>query len=202
VKELKAKAARLCQAAGVGQSQPRPHRCALPIYCQCGGCQLQHVDYATQLLVEAPAGRGQPDVDQEAAGARRDGELGRVYRDVVIFGSMEFPRYPGSWHAWHPWRYRNKAQMPICVTEDGLVGCFYTRGSHRIIDMEASLIQHVSNDEGRCPRECDRPGISANDEESGQGLLRHVFVKVDLRHRRDDDGSCDQRGQEPAAIGG
>lgn len=82
-----------------------------------------------------------------------------------------------------PWRYRNKAQVPIGVTEGGLVGGFYARGSHRIVDMETCLIQHEHNDDvvaavKRIGREL---GISAYNEETGRGLLRHVVVKKAFR---------------------
>ncbi|GIO50003.1 putative RNA methyltransferase [Paenibacillus azoreducens] len=82
-----------------------------------------------------------------------------------------------------PWRYRNKAQLPMGVTDGGLVGGFYARGSHRIIDMETCLIQHERNDEvvARVKAIGRRLGITAYDEESGQGLLRHVVVKVAFR---------------------
>lgn len=60
-----------------------------------------------------------------------------------------------------------------------LIGGFYARGSHRIIDMDACLIQHERNDEAvRQVKELGRRlGISAYDEESGRGLLRHVMVR-------------------------
>jgi 23S rRNA (uracil1939-C5)-methyltransferase len=82
-----------------------------------------------------------------------------------------------------PWRYRNKAQVPIGVTDGGLVGGFYARGSHRIIDMETCLIQHEDNDKvvatvKSLGREL---GITAYDEETGRGLLRHVVVKKAFR---------------------
>lgn len=82
-----------------------------------------------------------------------------------------------------PWRYRNKAQVPIGVTEGGLVGGFYAKGSHRIIDMETCLIQHEHNDEvvAKVKEIGSDLGISAYNEETGRGLLRHVVVKKAFR---------------------
>lgn len=79
-----------------------------------------------------------------------------------------------------PWRYRNKAQVPMGQENGRLIGGFYARGSHRIVDMETCIIQHEANDEmvetvKAIGREL---GISAYDEETGRGLLRHVVVKV------------------------
>ncbi|MCC3382266.1 23S rRNA (uracil(1939)-C(5))-methyltransferase RlmD [Paenibacillus farraposensis] len=82
-----------------------------------------------------------------------------------------------------PWRYRNKAQVPIGVTEGGLVGGFYARGSHRIVDMNTCLIQDERNDEvvARVKEIGRMLGISAYNEETGRGLLRHVVVKTAFR---------------------
>lgn len=82
-----------------------------------------------------------------------------------------------------PWRYRNKAQVPIGVTDGGLVGGFYARGSHRIVDMETCLIQHEHNDDVvvRVKAIGRELGIPAYNEETGRGLLRHVVVKKAFR---------------------
>ncbi|WP_405143103.1 23S rRNA (uracil(1939)-C(5))-methyltransferase RlmD [Paenibacillus sp. FSL H7-0942] len=82
-----------------------------------------------------------------------------------------------------PWRYRNKAQVPIGAAEGGLVGGFYAKGSHRIIDMESCLIQHEHNDEvvAKVKEIGSHFGISAYNEETGRGLLRHVVVKKAFR---------------------
>ncbi len=82
-----------------------------------------------------------------------------------------------------PWRYRNKAQVPIGAAEGGLVGGFYAKGSHRIIDMKSCLIQHEHNDEvvAKVKEIGSHFGISAYNEETGRGLLRHVVVKKAFR---------------------
>lgn len=150
-----------------------PDRVAAPclIYDKCGGCQLQHLSYAGQLawkrqhVVDALERIGKLNV----AGDENSSSSGIA---VLPTRGMD-----------EPWRYRNKAQVPIGVTEGGLVGGFYARGSHRIIDMETCLIQHESNDDvvARVKAIGRRFGITAYDEETGQGLLRHVVVKVGFR---------------------
>ncbi|WNQ12198.1 23S rRNA (uracil(1939)-C(5))-methyltransferase RlmD [Paenibacillus aurantius] len=82
-----------------------------------------------------------------------------------------------------PWRYRNKAQVPFGWAEGGLVGGFYAQGSHRIVDMDSCLIQHEANDDVvRKVKEIGRKlGITAYDEASHEGLLRHVVVKFGFR---------------------
>lgn len=81
-----------------------------------------------------------------------------------------------------PWRYRNKAQVPIgpdAEREGGLVGGFYAQGSHRIIDMDACLIQQERNDEvvAAVKRICRELGIRPYSEETHRGLLRHVVAR-------------------------
>jgi len=82
----------------------------------------------------------------------------------------------------HPWRYRNKGQVPVGISVSGgeLVAGFYARGSHRIIDMEECAIQHGDNDEViRAVKRIGRElGVSVYDEENGKGLLRHVVVRT------------------------
>ncbi|MEC0370079.1 23S rRNA (uracil(1939)-C(5))-methyltransferase RlmD [Paenibacillus chibensis] len=164
-----------------------------PIYDQCGGCQLQHMDYAAQLAWKRQlvvdnlmrigklqvAGEPELRAPQPVEGADAASQApaiaaGSAEQGILVHATAGMNE---------PWRYRNKAQVPMGVTEGGLVGGFYARGSHRIIDMEACLIQHESNDEvvARVKAIGRRLGISAYDEESGQGLLRHVVVKVAFR---------------------
>ena len=109
------------------------------IYDQCGGCQLQHMDYTAQLTWKR-----QLVVDNlERIGKLRVAGVGEEARASETAGILVRPTLGMD----EPWRYRNKAQVPIGVTEGGLVGGFYARGSHRIIDMETCLIQHEDNDD-------------------------------------------------------
>ncbi|MEK6989480.1 23S rRNA (uracil(1939)-C(5))-methyltransferase RlmD [Paenibacillus sp. FSL K6-1566] len=215
------------------------HRIAppCPIYDQCGGCQLQHMDYTAQLewkrqLVidnlerigklrvvregsgvegaspaaggmsgqadAATAGQNASDREAQVSGEHRNTGLHQEPGAGNISGTGLHDE-PGADFGTglhqepeagiivrptlgmnEPWRYRNKSQVPIGVTEGGLVGGFYARGSHRIVDMETCLIQHEQNDEvvRRVKAIGRRLGITAYDEESGQGLLRHVVVKI------------------------
>ncbi|WP_379136700.1 23S rRNA (uracil(1939)-C(5))-methyltransferase RlmD [Paenibacillus sp. sgz500958] len=145
------------------------------IYDQCGGCQLQHMDYTAQL-----AWKRQLVVDN----LERIGKLKVASGEVVDErGATEGILVRPTMGMAEPWRYRNKAQVPIGVAEGGLVGGFYARGSHRIIDMETCLIQHEHNDAVVAAVKSigSHLGISAYNEETGRGLLRHVVVKKAFR---------------------
>ncbi|UVI33543.1 23S rRNA (uracil(1939)-C(5))-methyltransferase RlmD [Paenibacillus spongiae] len=170
-----------------------------PIYKQCGGCQLQHMDYAAQLrwkrqhvvdnlerIGKIRVAGGEPAEEDEAGS---NAQAGRVETTgVVVHPTIGMDE---------PWRYRNKAQVPMGMgmgSSSGpaasetigaagaaqLIGGFYARGSHRIIDMDACLIQHERNDEvvARIKAIGRELGITAYDEETGRGLLRHVMTRV------------------------
>ncbi|MFM9281356.1 23S rRNA (uracil(1939)-C(5))-methyltransferase RlmD [Paenibacillus jiagnxiensis] len=147
-----------------------------PIYDQCGGCQLQHMSYEGQLawkrqhVVDVLERIGKLEV---ADSSGSDGEP-ESSAGVVVHPTLGMS---------DPWRYRNKAQVPIGTAEGGLIGGFYARGSHRIIDMEACLIQDERNDQvvARVKEIGSQLGISAYNEETGRGLLRHVVVKTAFR---------------------
>jgi 23S rRNA (uracil1939-C5)-methyltransferase len=128
-----------------------------PIYKQCGGCQLQHFNYEGQLQYK------QSHVREVLT---RIGKLEDVTVHPVI-GMDE------------PWRYRNKAQVPVGEEEGGLVAGFYQKRSHRIIDMESCLIQQEANDDVvQAVKEiAGRYGIRAYDEKKHRGTLRHVIAK-------------------------
>lgn len=190
-------------------AQASPDRIAAPcaIYDQCGGRQIQHMSYEAQLgwkrqhVVDVLERIGKLSVATEpsehtaqvlAASADTDGEADTVTTSDSamntdgnadsmsrVHGVVVHPTLGMS----EPWRYRNKAQVPIGVTEGGLVGGFYARGAHRIVDMNTCLIQDERNDEvvARVKEIGRMLGISAYNEETGRGLLRHVVVKTAFR---------------------
>ncbi|MEK4460373.1 MULTISPECIES: 23S rRNA (uracil(1939)-C(5))-methyltransferase RlmD [Paenibacillus] len=172
-------------------AQASPDRIAAPcaIYDQCGGCQLQHMSYEAQLgwkrqhVVDVLERIGKLSVATESsehtAEVLADSADGNADHMSRVQGVVVHPTLGMS----EPWRYRNKAQVPIGVTEGGLVGGFYARGSHRIVDMNTCLIQDERNDEvvARVKEIGRMLGISAYNEETGRGLLRHVVVKTAFR---------------------
>ncbi|NMD69648.1 23S rRNA (uracil(1939)-C(5))-methyltransferase RlmD [Bacillus sp. DNRA2] len=139
-----------------------PYRVEAPcaIYKECGGCQLQHLSYEGQLLAKGK---------QVREVLLRIGKL----RDVVVHPVLGMEE---------PWNYRNKSQVPIGEYEGGLIGGFYQRRTHQIINMETCLIQQEKNDEVvRVVKEiCSRHGIRAYDEVAHKGMLRHIMVRYGL----------------------
>ena len=144
-----------------------------PIHDSCGGCQLQHLDYQEQLKWKR-----QHVVDN----LQRIGKL-KVAGDQPGTGQSSSDRPAVIVHPTigmdEPWRYRNKAQVPIGHGEGGLIGGFYEMGSHDIVEMDSCLIQQEENEETvRAVKEAARMlGVSAYNRTTGRGLLRHVVVR-------------------------
>ncbi|MFD2611409.1 23S rRNA (uracil(1939)-C(5))-methyltransferase RlmD [Paenibacillus gansuensis] len=173
------------------EASPNRVEAPCPIYKQCGGCQLQHLSYEAQLeqkrqqvvdnlerigkLTVAPAGASSiTSSGQTSAASALGGSASNETDGIIVHPTLGME---------DPWRYRNKAQVPFGEEEGGLVGGFYAQGSHRIIDMEACLIQHEKNDDvvRRIKEIGSRLGVRAYNEESGTGLLRHVVVKYGFK---------------------
>ncbi|QOR68774.1 23S rRNA (uracil(1939)-C(5))-methyltransferase RlmD [Cytobacillus suaedae] len=131
-----------------------------PLYKECGGCQLQHLSYNGQLKAK------QKQVQDVLA---RIGHLKDIHVHPVL--GME-----------DPWRYRNKAQVPVGEREGGLVAGFYQQRSHEIINMEACLIQQEKNDQviQTVKAICEKYGVTAYNEEKYKGTIRHIMARYGL----------------------
>ncbi|MFA9558379.1 23S rRNA (uracil(1939)-C(5))-methyltransferase RlmD [Evansella sp. AB-rgal1] len=128
-----------------------------PIFEQCGGCQMQHMSYGGQLKFKQK---------QVQDVLERIGGITNV-KVHPTFGMDE------------PWRYRNKAQVPFGEEEGGLIAGFYAERSHRIIDMEACMIQNEKNDEViKVVKDIAKKyGVRGYDDQKHKGTLRHVVTR-------------------------
>ncbi|MCA0970633.1 23S rRNA (uracil(1939)-C(5))-methyltransferase RlmD [Halobacillus litoralis] len=129
------------------------------VFYQCGGCQLQHMSYQMQL-----------DMKQK-----------QVKDNMKKIGHLEHVPVHPTVGMDDPWRYRNKVQIPVGQKEDGeLMTGFYQKRSHNIIDMDTCLIQDEMNDRmvESVRRIASKLGISAYDEETHRGTLRHIMVRT------------------------
>ena len=139
------------------ETSPFREEPACPIYAQCGGCQLQHMSYEGQLKAKEKQVR---DVLER---------IGRL-EGVTVHPTIGMDE---------PWRYRNKAQVPIGEQEGGLIGGFYQKRTHDIIDMDACLIQQEQNDDviRTVKQICGKYGVRAYNEKTHKGNLRHVMAR-------------------------
>jgi len=125
-----------------------------PYYGSCGGCNLQHLSYASQLVAKKLL----------------------VNDCLQRLGKIFVP--PGNPLA-NPiqWRYRNKTQFPVSGPPWS-VGFFKPR-SHQIVNAERCLIQPEEFDNLRAALMSRLEGTTetAYDERSGTGNLRHIVLK-------------------------
>ncbi|WP_078382232.1 23S rRNA (uracil(1939)-C(5))-methyltransferase RlmD [Sutcliffiella halmapala] len=142
--------------------QPSPYRvdAPCPIYKQCGGCQLQHLSYEGQLLAKQK---------QVQDVLERIGHL----KDIPVHPVLGMEE---------PWRYRNKAQVPVGEREGGLIAGFYQQRSHEIIEMKDCLIQQETNDRvvQKVKGICETHGVRSYNEKSHRGTLRHIMARYGL----------------------
>ncbi len=139
---------------------PSPSRVAppCPFVGECGGCQLQHIEYGAQLDLKR---------QQVVDALERLGKLtGVTVHPTLGMGT--------------PWQYRNKAQFPVGLRSGKVVAGFFAPSSHRIIDIEDCAIQHPLGN--RVMQEVKelaaKFGVPIYDERTHQGVLRHVLARV------------------------
>lgn len=127
---------------------------------RCGGCQLQHMSYEAQLQYKT---RQVKDAIERLGGLK----------DVIIHDTIGMK---------NPWRYRNKAQFPVGMEEDILIG-FYANRSHEIINTQQCFIQdEISEKVVQVVREyIKKYDISVYDENTGRGLVRNIMTRKGFR---------------------
>ena len=141
-----------------------PHRVErkCPVARQCGGCQIQELSYEAQLDFKTKKVYGN---------LERIGGFSPEFLDTVMepICGMEEPFY-----------YRNKAQFPIGTDREGnIVTGFYAGRTHQIIpNMECALGVSVNQKILQIIVDfMNQYGVSAYNEETGRGLVRHVLIR-------------------------
>ena len=133
-----------------------------PHHRRCGGCQIQALSYEKQLEFKHEKVRG----NLIRIGGFSAEEIDAKMLPIVGMES--------------PFRYRNKAQFPVGYDKEGnLVTGFYAARTHSIIPVEDCLL---GVEENAPILEAIKSwmlanGVSAYNEETGKGLLRHVLIR-------------------------
>ena len=138
---------------------PSPDR--IPVDCAvagpCGGCSLRHLSYAAELRAKQ---------ETVADAFARIGGL-----DVPILPIVGSPEVD---------RYRNKVQFPVGSDKNGkpCIG-FYAGRTHRIVPcpdcrLQPSVLNEIGNT--LCAFFAEK-GIHPYNEETGKGLVRHIFLR-------------------------
>ena len=124
----------------------------------CGGCQIQELDYKKQLEIKTN------EVKQVIS---RIGKL----ENVSIYNTIGMD---------DPFRYRNKAQFPIQKINGAPAIGFYKKKSHDIIPTNKCIIQHDINDKiiQIIKTYINAYDVSIYDEKTHTGVLRHLVTKI------------------------
>lgn len=140
------------------ESEDRVDRVCSMKYRNCGGCQIQELNYKKQLEIKT----------------------NMVKEDFKRIGGLENVEVCNTIGMEYPFRYRNKAQFPIQKENGKLKIGFYKKKSHDVIDMDKCVIQHELNDKiiGILRMFIEKNNISIYDENTNKGLLRHIVTKI------------------------
>ena len=144
---------------------PSPIRCeeaeVCPVTRRCGGCVYQRVSYDKELELKK---------QYVTFAMKKAGAFPIHVNDVLSTGQVS--------------GYRNKAQYPVGhETVDGkehtVIG-FYAAKSHTIIPADRCSLQPESFSDivAFTADFCDRYNISAYDEKTETGLLRHLYLRM------------------------
>lgn len=124
---------------------------------RCGGCAYRHIKYESELEIKK----------QTVTDAlQRIGGLDIEAKEIL---SIENPCY-----------YRNKAQIPVGLSEDGkLLTGFYSKRTHRIIDSEGCLLQREDFHKiiPAVRQYIAENPVTIYDEATGKGLIRHIYLR-------------------------
>lgn len=146
--------------------EPSKHRVEpkCEFHRQCGGCQIQALDYKQQLVFKENKVRNN---------LKRIGGFEDISIHPVI--GMEQPYY-----------YRNKAQFPIRMDKEGnIITGFYAGRSHTVIPNTKCYLGDEVNETilNQVISFMKENQITAYDEETGKGLVRHVLIRVGFTTR-------------------
>ena len=133
-----------------------------PHHRRCGGCQIQALSYDKQLEFKQEKVRG----NLIRIGGFSPEEIDA--KMIPVVGMDE------------PFRYRNKAQFPVGTDREGnLVTGFYAARTHSIIPVDDCLLGVEENAVilNAVKEWMIANGVTAYDETTGKGLLRHVLIR-------------------------
>ncbi|MFS0862576.1 23S rRNA (uracil(1939)-C(5))-methyltransferase RlmD [Fredinandcohnia sp. 179-A 10B2 NHS] len=145
--------------------KPSEHRVKppCPIYEQCGGCQLQHLDYRQQL---------------------------KEKRDIVIQAFERYSKTPieklnikDTIGMENPWSYRNKSQFQVGQEKQKVIAGLYGLNSHKLIDIADCMIQHPATSKVTQTVKTILQDfkISIYNERTRKGLVRTIVTRVGIQ---------------------
>ncbi len=146
-----------------GESRTKPP-CAL--FTVCGGCQLQQLTYAEQLLVK------QSFIQQACR------HIGGIHDDLVL------PTMPAE----HDLHYRNKVQFPVRNPKNSnrLLAGYFKADSHELVNIKHCPVQPEAIDTimDLAQQLFEESEFQAYDEKNRTGLLRHINIRYSFSDQK------------------
>ena len=135
-----------------------PHRVnrECPVAKLCGGCDFWHMDYEEECRLKA---------DRVKQALNRIG--GESLDEIPLLSA---PTCYG---------YRNKAQYPVACKKNAAYEGFFRAGTHQVVENDRCLILPEETDLVKeiVISYVNHFHVSAYDEETHTGLLRHIYVR-------------------------
>lgn len=128
-----------------------------PVFGKCGGCAYRHITYEAECRIKQQ----------------------RVKDAMERLGGVEAPSKPIVADE-NYLRYRNKAQYPFAPGRNGeVIAGFYAQKSHRVVPCSDCKLQPevFSKILESVLRWANRRNLSPYNEETGEGLLRHLYLR-------------------------
>lgn len=126
------------------------------VFGKCGGCQLMHLSYNEQLSF------------------KRD-SIANCFKKIAFLEVNPKRTVPSTPEL----GYRSKLQLPIRQTDSGVKIGFFAVNSHRVVDVNNCVIHGEWSEKiiTALRKYITAKKISAYNELTGEGLLRHLVVK-------------------------
>ena len=134
-----------------------------PVYEECGGCQLQHLDYSQQLKEKR---------DIVIQSLERHTNLPMDQMDIRETMGME-----------NPWNYRNKSQFQVGQKDGKVLAGLYGINSHNLVHIDQCVVQHSKTNKaiGTVRKVLQKLQIPIYSEKSKKGIVRTVVARVGIQ---------------------
>lgn len=133
------------------------------VYEQCGGCQLQHLNYQAQLTFKK---------DLLAQALEKFKPNG--YKEYQLLDTIGMDE---------PWKYRNKAQFQLGMYGKRIVAGLYEPNSHKLVEITDCLVQeaHTQAIINSVVELLNKYKVSLYDERKKTGVFRTLMVRHALQ---------------------
>ncbi|MFK9094008.1 23S rRNA (uracil(1939)-C(5))-methyltransferase RlmD [Bacillus salipaludis] len=134
-----------------------------PVYDQCGGCQLQHLQYDQQLKEKR---------DIVIQSLERHTKLSLDKLDIRETIGME-----------DPWGYRNKSSFQVGQKDGKVLAGLYGLNSHQLINIDQCAVQHSQTNEAtlKVKRILEDLQIPIYNEKTRKGIVRTIVTRVGVQ---------------------